>query len=93
MGMKAGFLLFLFFSSVVCIAQGPTAINGRIVDRKTGEPLEAAVVTDSNTGRHTLTDDGGRFSLRGVVCRRSRRFPALVIRLKSEGLLRWMPFR
>ena len=41
-----------------------SVIRGKVLDKITKEPLEAAVVTDAATGRNTITDRNGQFTLR-----------------------------
>ncbi|MBS1665234.1 MAG: carboxypeptidase-like regulatory domain-containing protein, partial [Bacteroidetes bacterium] len=55
-------LLFLFISHSIT-AQ---TLQGRVIDKITREPLEMAVVSDSKTQHHALTDQNGRFTLRDV---------------------------
>lgn len=59
----ARILLFLFF--LINGVQAQT-IRGRVVDRGTHEPLEMAVVSDTKTSHHVLTDPDGHFHLHGV---------------------------
>jgi len=54
------FLLLLSISPV--FAQ--SVINGRVLDARTQQPLEGAVVTVAQTGNQTFTDATGRFQLR-----------------------------
>jgi len=52
--------LFLFGSLVT---KGQTTIKGKVIDKNTNEPLELAVVNDTQTGKNALTDREGNFTL------------------------------
>ncbi len=65
--MNAKGFLLPFFTLAACITQAQTIIRGRVIDRITREPLEMAVVSDARTKHNVLTDQSGRFSLRGVA--------------------------
>ncbi|MES1249140.1 MAG: carboxypeptidase-like regulatory domain-containing protein, partial [Chitinophaga rupis] len=58
--------LFLLFIFIAYNTRAQTTVRGQVVDRVTREPLEMAVITDTKTKHHVLTDEEGRFSLRGV---------------------------
>lgn len=48
------------------IANAQQVYKGRVVDKKTFEPLEAAVITNIKNDTHTATDQEGNFSLKNV---------------------------
>jgi hypothetical protein len=62
-----------YFVSVWCLvllsgeADSQVMVKGNVMDRLTREPLELVVLTDSATGKHTMTDKAGNFQLRGLV--------------------------
>ena len=51
-------LLFIFSTA---IAQ--TIVKGKVIDKRTGEPLENAVVSAGEKGKTVLTDEQGNFEL------------------------------
>ena len=55
--------LILFFSSVV---NAQFVFKGKVVDKKTLEPLESAIITQSKTNESTFTDRNGNFSFKNV---------------------------
>ncbi len=61
-----GFLLLLFLF-IASITNAQVTIHGRVIDRVTREPLEMAILTDVKTKQNVLTDQAGRFSLRGIA--------------------------
>ena len=56
------FILLSSLSSFYCYSQ--KTITGKVTDKNTHEPLEAAVVSDSTTNENTLTDRNGYFILK-----------------------------
>src|SRR5687767_11703659 len=48
------------------MAQGTATIAGTVTDSATAQPIPGVQITIVGTARGTLTDDGGRYSLRGV---------------------------
>jgi hypothetical protein len=60
---KTAIVFFLLLSSITKAIAQPF-LHGRVLDQETHEPLEMAVVTDLNTGRTTLTDNNGHFTLK-----------------------------
>ena len=48
------------------MAQGSATIAGTVTDSSTQQPIPGVQITIVGTARGTLTDDGGRYSLRGV---------------------------
>ena len=57
-------IVIVFFLGMSGTACAQSVIRGRVADKITKEPLEAAVVTDAVTGRNTVTDKNGRFILK-----------------------------
>ncbi len=55
-------ILQLFFSVVYC----QYIINGKVIDKKTKEPLEFAVVSIVRNSKNTLTDKDGVFVLKNI---------------------------
>jgi hypothetical protein len=48
------------------LAQGTATIAGTVTDSSTQQPVPGVQVTVAGTQRGTLTDDGGRYALRGL---------------------------
>ena len=61
--MQKIFIVFFYclFLSLYCFSQNK--ITGKILDQKTGEPVESAVVSIGTTGQASVTDAGGHFNL------------------------------
>ncbi len=55
---------YFLFISFHCYAQ--QTIKGKVVDKITREPLEAALIIDNNTKSETLSDKDGNFSLKNA---------------------------
>lgn len=61
--MKQFFLLLLMVGSMAfAVAQNYT-LSGTIIDKETGETLIGAIVLDGNSGKGTITNQYGRYSL------------------------------
>ncbi|MGH2566167.1 MAG: carboxypeptidase-like regulatory domain-containing protein, partial [Ginsengibacter sp.] len=60
--MQKIFIVFsyCFFLSAYCFSQNK--ITGKIVDQKTGEPVESAILSIGATGKASATDAEGRFN-------------------------------
>jgi iron complex outermembrane receptor protein len=58
-------LLFVFFISMVSLAQTKGTINGKVTD-ETGQPMPGATVTIRESGASTTSDDNGMFSFSNV---------------------------
>jgi hypothetical protein len=65
---KGIFLFLCIFFAQFLFAQSNTSrtITGKVMDKNTYEPLEAAVVTDVKSNNNTLTNSNGNFSLKNV---------------------------
>ena len=63
--LLALFLLASIASNLV--AQGTSAVRGRVVDAQTGGPVVAAQVSIAGTSLGTTTDAGGAFTIAGVT--------------------------
>ncbi|MDR0560599.1 MAG: TonB-dependent receptor, partial [Prevotellaceae bacterium] len=50
--------LFFCFTAGVSMSQ---TVRGKVIDRQTGLPVAAAVVTEKNTQRHAVSGNGGSF--------------------------------
>jgi CarboxypepD_reg-like domain/TonB-dependent Receptor Plug Domain len=85
--------ILLVFGIVLGISgavRAQTTIKGRVADKVTREPLEAAVITDAATGRNTVTDKNGRFTLKKAAPGDSLivsfiGYTSVTIRSKSRG--------
>ena len=65
MRVKARILLIsLPLLGLIPSVNAQTLVRGRVLDKDTHEPLELAVVTDLHTGKKTITDDDGDFTLK-----------------------------
>src|SRR5687768_15720641 len=60
-------LLAALFAPSAVFAQGTGNIQGTVTDSATRRPIAGAQVAIVGTTRGTLTDDDGRFALRGVA--------------------------
>ncbi|HZO19611.1 MAG TPA: SusC/RagA family TonB-linked outer membrane protein, partial [Gemmatimonadaceae bacterium] len=60
-----GFVVALLAPARVA-AQGEATIAGTVTDSSTRTPVPGVQITIAGTARGTLTDDGGRYALRGV---------------------------
>ncbi len=57
-------IFFCFF--IINESNAQLLLEGKVVDKKTLEPLELAVVTDTKTGKNALTNKDGQFVLKDV---------------------------
>jgi TonB-dependent Receptor Plug Domain/CarboxypepD_reg-like domain len=55
-------LLLTFFLIAVLFGQSQTTVRGKVIDKNTGEPLEAAFIQLQNNNLSELTDKAGSFS-------------------------------
>lgn len=60
--MKKLLTTLLGLTMVVC-ANAQSAVNGKVVDQKTGEPLIGATIIEVNTQNGAVTDESGLFEL------------------------------
>jgi iron complex outermembrane receptor protein len=61
--MAPSFALLLLFAAAAPPDDLPAALEGRVVDAKTDEPIAKAVVAVRDRQVETVTDAGGRFRL------------------------------
>ena len=59
-------LVLVFLGGLVGSSNAQSVIRGKVADKITKEPLEAAVVTNASTGGNTVTDKYGRFILKAT---------------------------
>jgi hypothetical protein len=62
--MRKVILIIITLQFFISISYTQTLIKGRILDKKTSEPIEFAIVNDLNTTKITLTDKQGNFTLK-----------------------------
>ncbi|MEW5700972.1 MAG: TonB-dependent receptor [Candidatus Zixiibacteriota bacterium] len=67
-GRRAFFLFvaFVVTAPATARAESERAISGTVYDRASGSPLEGAVLTVDGTAWASITDAGGRFSMRSI---------------------------
>ena len=62
----AGLIAAAFLAPAMAAAQGSASISGTITDSASGRPIPSVQVTILGTTRGAMTDDAGRYALRGL---------------------------
>ncbi len=60
-------LAFLFFTTVICFAQDPTAVMGTVIDVSTDLPIDRVNIVNLNQVIGTSTNDDGEFEIKAKV--------------------------
>src|SRR4051812_10049086 len=61
-----GLVAAAFFAPAMAAAQGTASISGTVTDSASGRPIPSVQVTVVGTTRGAVTDDAGRYALRGL---------------------------
>ena len=76
-------LFFCFFA-----AYSQSILKGKVIDKRSGEPLENAIITAGEKGRTAITDQQGNFELRVSASADSIRISFVGYRLQSLGVVK-----
>lgn len=65
--MRRTLLILLLMATALQAAGQGRVFKGRVIDKKTGEPVEFATVLIKSTEQWSVTDQNGRFSIGGIT--------------------------
>ena len=70
--MRRTLLILLLMATALQAAGQGRVFKGRVIDKKTGEPVEFATVLIKSTEQWSVTDQNGRFSIGGITAAESQ---------------------